>query len=600
MGMSKSEVAKTAAMGFNPDSEIVAYLGNVKEERFGIKFFKTFDLVLNALDNVNARQHVNRLCLAAKIPLIDAGTTGYLGQVTVIQAGETKCYDCEPKSENKKTYPICTIRNTPDKPVHCIVWGKELFKLMFGDMSESMLSAVEDDEAEVGAGAESEEKREENGGKEDEKDKEEARRKEDEIRSMIMSAVKRPDPDNASAVEKSALEAYARGVFDAVFDKEIQLKLKLRDGYKGAKYKPVPVSFEGVMSGKISESQEASSTGSSATIADQRVWSLKECCEMFQSTVVKIWKRGSIGSLSFDKDDALALDFVTAAANLRSHVFSIERKSKFDVKGIAGNIVHAIATTNAIVAGLQVLEAVKVLSNKEKSSEKEEVAITEGCKFTWVVRDPVGSGNLLQPTQLEKPNPKCYSCGNATVNLAVDVNVFTLGDLVNTVIKRGMGVNTPSVMMNASELYLEGEGLDDDEIETFKNNLPKTLIGCPAGGIKDGTMLEIEDFSQDLSFKFIIQHVDSKDIDKEKYPDRYVLSGDKPVAKKEEETSKEQEAEKENEKKMNDGEGVEEAKGRKRQRENDDVEILLQDMPENAKKSKLDTPIVPEDVIEIE
>jgi ubiquitin-like 1-activating enzyme E1 B len=56
----------------------------------------------------------------------------------------------------------------------------------------------------------------------------------------------------------------------------------------------------------------------------------------------------------FDKDQPIDLDFVTAASNLRSRVFGIERKSKFDVKGIAGNIVHAIATTNAIVAGLQV------------------------------------------------------------------------------------------------------------------------------------------------------------------------------------------------------------------------------------------------------
>jgi ubiquitin-like 1-activating enzyme E1 B len=35
-------------------------------------------------------------------------------------------------------------------------------------------------------------------------------------------------------------------------------------------------------------------------------------------------------------------------------------QSHFAVKGIAGNIVHAIATTNAIAAGLIVLEAFKV------------------------------------------------------------------------------------------------------------------------------------------------------------------------------------------------------------------------------------------------
>lgn len=32
-----------------------------------------------------ARNHVNRMCLAADIPLIESGTAGYLGQVTIIK-----------------------------------------------------------------------------------------------------------------------------------------------------------------------------------------------------------------------------------------------------------------------------------------------------------------------------------------------------------------------------------------------------------------------------------------------------------------------------------------------------------------------------------
>lgn len=32
-----------------------------------------------------ARNHVNRMCLAADVPLIESGTAGYLGQVTVIK-----------------------------------------------------------------------------------------------------------------------------------------------------------------------------------------------------------------------------------------------------------------------------------------------------------------------------------------------------------------------------------------------------------------------------------------------------------------------------------------------------------------------------------
>ena len=36
--------------------------------------------------------------------------------------------------------------------------------------------------------------------------------------------------------------------------------------------------------------------------------------------------------LTFDKDDDDTLDFVAASANLRSFIFGIELRSKFDIK----------------------------------------------------------------------------------------------------------------------------------------------------------------------------------------------------------------------------------------------------------------------------
>lgn len=41
--------------------------------------------------------------------------------------GLTECYECQPKP-TQKTFPGCTIRNTPSEPIHCIVWAKYLFK----------------------------------------------------------------------------------------------------------------------------------------------------------------------------------------------------------------------------------------------------------------------------------------------------------------------------------------------------------------------------------------------------------------------------------------------------------------------------------------
>lgn len=140
---------------------------NIKEEEFSVEWFKGFDLVMNALDNlgmdsyyvpylviltpvantnqpvagIDARRHVNKMCLAAKVPLIESGTAGYLGQVTVISGDRTECFDCLPK-ETPKTFPVCTIRSTPSTPIHCIVWAKSyLFGLLFGN--------AEDDDDEV-------------------------------------------------------------------------------------------------------------------------------------------------------------------------------------------------------------------------------------------------------------------------------------------------------------------------------------------------------------------------------------------------------------------------------------------------------------------
>ena len=53
----------------------------MKETQYDVDFIRGFDLVLNGLDNLEARRHVNRLCLAAETPLVESGTTGYLGQV---------------------------------------------------------------------------------------------------------------------------------------------------------------------------------------------------------------------------------------------------------------------------------------------------------------------------------------------------------------------------------------------------------------------------------------------------------------------------------------------------------------------------------------
>ena len=103
--------------------EVQPHLGNIKAQAFGLDFFKRFDFVLNALDNIDARKHVNRVCYFTGTPLVDSGTNGYEGTVISVLKDRTPCYECTHRPP-PKTFPICTIRAIPEKMLHCVVWAK--------------------------------------------------------------------------------------------------------------------------------------------------------------------------------------------------------------------------------------------------------------------------------------------------------------------------------------------------------------------------------------------------------------------------------------------------------------------------------------------
>ena len=61
------------------------------------------------------------------------------------------------------------------------------------------------------------------------------------------------------------------------------------------------------------------------------------------------------GNLIDNVDDDNIIHFVSSMANLRMKCFAIEQQSFNEIKNMAGNIVPAIASTNSIVSGLEVV-----------------------------------------------------------------------------------------------------------------------------------------------------------------------------------------------------------------------------------------------------
>jgi ubiquitin-like 1-activating enzyme E1 B len=115
--------------------------------------------------------------------------------------------------------------------------------------------------------------------------------------------------------------------------------------------------------------------------------------------------------------------------------------------------------------------------------------------------------------------------------LYIDTSDSTLGFFVEKPLKGRFAVNAPTIMLGSSEIYAEGDGLEVDEIQEFEANLPKVLANCPAGGIRHGVLVDIEDFSQNLKFRLVISHKPKEIFEEEGNADGFSISGDMPAAK---------------------------------------------------------------------
>ena len=247
---------------------------------------------------------------------------------------------------------------------------------------------------------------------------------------------------------------------------------------------PIPLNLAELTKSNNSENS------SSYALKDQRPWSIPECVQVFRDSVHSLSATyKSDGFLSWDKDDKPAMDFVTATANIRASIFSIEQKSRFDVKSMAGNIIPAIATTNAIIAGQIVLEGMKIVREE-----------WDRCTTSILQRAPTARRKLIVPSPLERPNQRCYACAEKPeVTVTLNTDVITIGVFEEKVLKNHLGMVAPDVEIE------DGKGtiiISSEEGETSDNN-EKVLSHF---GVISHTRLKCDDFLQEYELVINILH----------------------------------------------------------------------------------------------
>lgn len=157
--------------------------------------------------------------------------------------------------------------------------------------------------------------------------------------------------------------------------------------------------------------------------------------------------------IDWDKDDDDALDFATSAANLRATIFNIPLKSRFDVKQMAGNIIPAIATTNAIIAGALILQAIAVLKKEWTSA-----------RAVWYTRT---QARALNSSKLSLPNPACSTCRTPYIPVKLDTATMTLGTFLNDVVKEWAGIEWDTSLLEGSRIVYDAD-FDDNVSKTFE------------------------------------------------------------------------------------------------------------------------------------
>ncbi|KAL2508092.1 Ubiquitin-activating enzyme E1 1 [Forsythia ovata] len=400
IGQAKSTVASSAASSINPHLHIEALqnrVGPETENVFDDTFWENLNVVINALDNVNARLYVDQRCLYFQKPLLESGTLGAKCNTQMVIPHLTENYGAS-RDPPEKQAPMCTVHSFPHNIDHCLTWARSEFE-----------GLLEKTPAEVNAYLSNP----------------------DEYKSAMRNAGDAQARDNLERIleclDRERCESFddcitwARLKFEDYFANRVkQLTFTFPEDavtstgvpfWSAPKRFPRPLQFSTddpshlhfLMAASILRAEtfgipipnwhpkkfaetidrimvpEFQPKKDAKIVTDERATSLataslddavviNELIMKLENIRQNLSPRFRMKPIQFEKDDDTNyhMDLIAALANMRARNYGVPEVDKLKAKFIAGRIIPAIATSTAMATGFVCLELYKVINGGHK------------------------------------------------------------------------------------------------------------------------------------------------------------------------------------------------------------------------------------------
>jgi len=355
IGKNKSYIVKSKLNKYCPDMNTTSYTQRVGKDNakiFNSNFWENKDIVINALDNIEARQYVDNRCIIFKKPLFESGTLGVKGNVQVIIPNKTATYS-EITDPPEKNIPMCTIRNFPNNIEHCVEWGVNIFSKVFND-GLSDLNKFKHNRT----------------GLIDEINKLDADTNKTERYTTLYYLINYFNTKSTSALMKLGNHIYNYYYYNVITD-----LLQTHDEnsfWTGNKLKPKVIPHKKILNKKYYLSI--------LELIDNENHNIKKLLFRITKKTTMTRRIDSLNginlkkislpeSINYDKDLINHLDIMTNLVNIRARCYNIKESDNVNIQLLSGKIIPALSTTTSIISGFAVLDIIKYLAGDTAFSE---------------------------------------------------------------------------------------------------------------------------------------------------------------------------------------------------------------------------------------